>query len=90
MNKKYILVVMLVVIGALVVSAFGWAAITRFNESQRAQTGDLTSLNSEVPALEPNRQGFPQKDELYPVVETSAIGSNRQVFPQKDELYPVQ
>jgi hypothetical protein len=47
MNKKMFAFVMMVVVGALVVSAFSWAAITRFNESQRALTGDLASLNAD-------------------------------------------
>ena len=46
MNKKFMLIVVFVVIGALIVSAFSWAAITRFNESQRALADDLTSLDA--------------------------------------------
>ena len=46
MNKKYIWIGTLVLIGALAVSAFSWVAITRSNESQRALTGGLTSLNT--------------------------------------------
>jgi hypothetical protein len=46
MNKKMISTVLFVLVGALMVSAFSWVAITGFNKSQRAGMGNLTSLNA--------------------------------------------
>lgn len=39
--------IILVIIGALVVSAFSSVAITRFNESQRTVAGNFTLLSAE-------------------------------------------
>ena len=47
MNKKMISNIMLVIIGALVVSAFSSVAITRFNESQRTLAGNFTLPSAE-------------------------------------------
>ena len=63
-----ITVVILVVIGALVVSAFSWAAITRFNESQRALTGDVTSLSASSNAVDTS-------DYYFRHLELSTVGN---------------
>lgn len=44
MNKKYILVATLVVLGALIVSAFGWAAITRSKASASLTPAEIMAL----------------------------------------------
>lgn len=45
MTTKKLFIGVLILIAVLAVSAFSWAAISRFNESQLTSTRDLPSLN---------------------------------------------